>query len=300
MNLNDVKTSFDRDGFVKLPQLLNQAELRALRNETGHLIEAGWKEKSPPHHYFHGPGPDGEDIFHRVQFLFGKAQSKPNPYLALLGHPLLLALAHTLLNRQCFVLSGEALVFKTPRNGREVPIHCDGADGRPDLPERESYFNIDVYLDDSTQENGCLLAAPGSHRFSTWKTIQETGFNFPGLVPVEMQAGDVLIHNTRLVHGSHASRTATLRRTIYYEFRRLDWVLSPEHAQYMNMPGQDLSDWARRRVRLIQRGIAERTSCDFARGEIPFSLPVPPQWPHALPAADETVDLTPSFGGAYF
>ncbi|MGC4945648.1 phytanoyl-CoA dioxygenase family protein [Streptomyces sp. DT224] len=36
---------------------------------------------------------------------------------------------------------------------------------------------------------------------------------------MELKAGDVLVHDTMLVHGSPAVRGNRLRRTIYLEFR---------------------------------------------------------------------------------
>ena len=41
---------------------------------------------------------------------------------------------------------------------------------------------------------------------------------------IPMCAGDVLVHDIRLVHGSHRSRSEGLRRTLYYEFQSLAWM----------------------------------------------------------------------------
>jgi len=65
-----------------------------------------------------------------------------------------------------------------------------------------------------------LWAASGTHKLNLpYKEIAAQGFDFPGLVPVPAKAGDVLLHNVRTVHGSHASQGNALRRTIYYEFQ---------------------------------------------------------------------------------
>jgi hypothetical protein len=198
-----------------------------------------------------------------------------------------------------FGLSGEALVFKSPRNGRAVPVHCDGAEWRPGLPPREVFFNADVYLDDSTLENGCLWAAPGSHLRPATALIREKGFDFPGLVPVPAKAGDVIFHNTRLVHGSYASRSPALRRTLYYEFRTLEWMSSPEHARAMGLEGRDLSGWIEARARLIRHAIELRKECAFAQGERGFTYDVPEPVATAC-AQPGALDLSPTFGGAYF
>ncbi len=300
MDLNAVKTTFDRDGFVTLPKVLSAEELGALKDESGYLIERGWRTDHPPQHYFHDrDAHTGEEVFHRAQFIFPKALRQPNPYLALLAHPQLLAAVEALHAGFHFFLSGEALVFKTPRNGRAVNVHCDGAEWRPDLPPREVFFNVDIYLDDSTPENGCLLAAPGSHLRPASALIREKGFDFPGLAPVPVRAGDAIIHNTRVVHGSHASRSPSLRRTIYYEFRTLEWGGTPEHARAMGLEGKDTTPWLRARTRLLQHAIALRRSCAYAERETPFTYRVPKEFQFdGDPGAP--VDLAPNWGGRYF
>ena len=296
MNLNELKARFDRDGFVHLENAIDSAELAELRNETGRMIEAGWRGKEPSRHYFHTPDPHtGEDELHRVQFIFSKAEQQPNPFLALLGHPRLLDIVAKIHEGFHSCICGEALVFKSPRNGREVPVHCDGAEGRPDLPPREVFFNIDVYLDHSTPENGCLLAVPGSHLRPANELIRREGFKTPGLIPVPAKAGDVIIHNTRVIHGSHASRSASLRRTIYYEFRTLEWISTPGHAEYMGLSGRDMTAWIKARAQLLQHAIELRKTCAYGAGEAETTFRIPERW-----IANGELDLSPTFGGCYF
>jgi len=300
MNLFEIESRFNRDGFVKLDAVLSSDELDLLRSETAQLIDAGWQGKEPPQHYFHAAdSKTGEEVFHRVQFLFPKSGRQPNPYLALLGHPKLLAVAAKLFEGFHFGLSGEALVFKTPRNGRPVPLHCDGMEWSPDLKPHEIFFNIGVYLDDSTPENGCLLAAPGSHLHPASELIRQKGFEFPGLQEIPAKAGDVIIHNTRLVHGSHASRSPALRRTLYYEFRTLEWMVSPEHALAMGVDPHALKLWIEARARLLQHAIGVRKACTFAHTEPHFNYVVP-EWLERSTSPVGALNLAPSFGGAYF
>ena len=225
MDLEQAVDEFRRDGFVRIPGLLAEGELRALRHDTQRIIDGGYEEVANPTDYRTAPDPDtGEEVFNRVQFVFPLAATVPNPLLALLGHPQVQALAHALLGDDA-LCNAEALVFKLPGNGSEVPVHadCDPADRR--TSDAHLGFNVDFYLDDATLENGCLLAAAGSHlaRHSR-DEIKAAGFDFPGLRPVPMRAGDVLVHDIRLIHGSHRSRGRRLRRTLYYEFQSLGWM----------------------------------------------------------------------------
>ena len=88
-----------------------------------------------------------------------------------------------------------------------------------------------------------------------------------------MRAGDVLVHDIRLVHGSHRSRGERLRRTLYYEFQSLGWM-----QREGLRPGAETridDTWARARIRLTQHAIETRKACPYAAGEIPFDYRVP-------------------------
>ena len=177
---------FQRDGYVMLPQLIGTEELSCLQADTGEIVWNGWQDKEPASDYFHDPLPDtGEDVFHRVQYVFPKA--KQDSLLILLGHPIILALNRYILGDD-FVCAAEALVFKMPKNGREVPVH---ADCDPDHPELAApIFNVDYYLDDASPENGCLWVSPGTHKLNLPSPkIREAGFDYPGLIPISAKAG---------------------------------------------------------------------------------------------------------------
>ena len=263
---------FHRDGFVRVPGLLSEGELRALQHDTQRIIDGGYEDVANPTDYRTASDPDtGEDVFNRVQFVFPLATTEPNPLLALLGHPQVLALVHALLGDDA-LCNAEALVFKLPGNGSEVPVHadCNPADRR--TSDAHLGFNVDFYLDDATLENGCLLAAPGSHlERHPREEIKAAGFDFPGLQPVPMRAGDVLFHDIRLVHGSHRSRGQRLRRTLYYEFQSLGWM-QREGVR----PGAETridDTWAKARIRLTQHAIETRNACPYAAGRDSVRLP---------------------------
>ena len=275
MDLVQTVEEFRRDGFVRIPGLLTEGELRALQDDTQRIVDGGYEDVANPTDYRTAPDPDtGEEVFNRVQFVFPLAATEPNPLLALLGHPQVQALAHALLGDGA-LCNAEALVFKLPGNGSEVPVHadCDPADRR--TSDAHLGFNVDFYLDDATLENGCLLAAPGSHRARHSRDqIKAAGFDFPGLRPVPMRAGDVLVHDIRLVHGSHRSRGRRLRRTLYYEFQSLNWM-QREGVR----PGADTridDTWTRARIRLTRHAIETRRACSYTAGETPFDYRVPP------------------------
>ena len=88
-----------------------------------------------------------------------------------------------------------------------------------------------------------------------------------------MRAGDVLVHDIRLVHGSHRSRSEGLRRTLYYEFQSLAWM-----RREGVRPGADTridGTWAKARIRLTRHAIETRQACPYAADETPFDYRVP-------------------------
>lgn len=290
MSIGEISDAFHRDGYVLLPQLLSPAEVRALQSDTDVIVHGGYEGKEPQSDYFHDVLPDtGEDVFHRVQYVFPKAPN--NSLLILLGQPFILELVHYLLGDD-FICAAEALVFKMPGNGREVTVHadCDPSDAHLS----PLIFNVDYYLDDATRENGCLYVVPGSHKNNlSSKEISAQGFGFPGLQPITARAGDVLLHNTRLVHGSHRSRGTALRRTLYYEFQSLSELLK-QGGPRPNHPVTN--EWIQDRLRLLMRAIDARRACPYAQGETPYPYHVPAGYDVAWPQTDEQVNLRPALG----
>ena len=261
--------------------MISPEELRALRSDTQIIIDLGYKSVAHPTDYRVKPDPEtGEDVFHRVQFVFPLATTDPNPMIALLGHPAMLAVVRAILGDD-LLCNAEALVFKLPGNGSEVLVHadCDPADTRSS--DEHIGFNIDFYLDDATPENGCLLVVPGSHkRHYSAKEITAKGFDFPELRPVLMKAGDVLIHNIDLVHGSHKNSGDRLRRTLYYEFQSLRWMFEEGIRPELRAD----EPWAKKRIRLMLHAIETRKACTYAARETPFEYRVPEGWkvePHS-------------------
>ena len=279
---------FNRDGYVKLPGVFTGDELLALQKDSQLLIDGGYENKEYPTDFHVKTDPaTGKKVFHRVQFIFSYSQVQPNSFLVALGHPRVLSLVNALLGND-FVCDGEALVFKGPDDGAEVPVHadCDPADKR--TSDEHLGFNVDIYLDDATTGNGCLYAAKGSHkpRYSS-EEISRQGFEFPGLEPVPMQAGDVLLHNIAVVHGSHTNHSSQLRRTIYYEFQSLSWLMKEGVRPGINMT----KSWAEARLRLLSHAMQVRAESVYGADEKRLDYQVPRGYSIDHYPASEPVEL---------
>jgi hypothetical protein len=275
---------FRQDGYVVIAQMLSAVELAALQLDSAEVMDDG-ADRHGEADWFFSPGPDG-DRLHRVQYVFPKGSRRS--LLCAAAHPLLLALVRELLGDD-FLCAGEALVFKAAGAGREVPVHTDCDAGSPALARDHLFFNADVYLDDSEVGNGCLLAAPGSHRSGeSAADIAAQGFAYPGLIPVPVRAGDVIFHDARVVHGSRSTSQGRLRRTLYYEFHNR---LAIERDGYP--PGSALPQgWSANRQRILHHAIARRAQMPWGAGEAAFVYR-----PATLPAQrGELIDLRPRLG----
>jgi hypothetical protein len=224
---------FDRDGYLVLRDWIPAPMLDRLREAA-----AGWIEKGADH-------PDDPDFVYagetmwRVDYLHGKGSPAS---LELLGSPAVLGVAESMCGPD-FVPTYESLVFKHEGNGAPVQWHQDAVH-----PRRWRIFNFDLYLDDSRSGAGALWVIPGSQlgRRDACAIAEDHGWMPPGAVEVEMAAGDVLLHDVMVVHGSPGCEGNALRRTIYYEFRAAAEILAD---------GPWDRTWIDRRMRLVPLGI---------------------------------------------
>ncbi|QKJ20568.1 phytanoyl-CoA dioxygenase family protein [Microbacterium hominis] len=239
--------SFDRDGYLVLRDRVPADLLERLQRASDRWIADGQASARAA-----GDDPDynfarrGErDVLFRVNYLHAKGEDAS---LELLGDPAILGIAASLAG-DSFVPTYESLVFKAAGDGAPIEWHQDAVH-----PRTHRIFNIDVYLDASRIGNGALRVAPGSQRrpVDICALRDEYGWDAPGVVQVEMEPGDVLVHDVMIVHGSEPTSGGDLRRTVYYEFRAAEQIVDE---------GPWDAGWIDRRMRLLPvalRAWAER------------------------------------------
>lgn len=112
---------------------------------------------------------------------------------------------------------------KPARGGRKTPWHQDGQYWamRP-----IATCSVWMAIDDSTKENGCLRVIRGSHRekklrrhkinnspdLSLNQELPPAEFDETRAVDLEMEAGQISLHDVFLVHGSEANHSERPRR----------------------------------------------------------------------------------------
>lgn len=236
---------FDDNGYLILRNWIPPKLLERLQEAGTQWIADGWKQLEQQEDSTSTKRWDADWAFAerdhgmvmwRVNYLHNKGQAAS---LELLGSPQVLAVAESLCGTN-FVPTYESMVFKQQGDGNVVRWHQDAIH-----PRHYRVFNYDVYLDASKKEAGALHVVPKSQRAKQdfCNLEQAYGWNVPEAVVVEMQPGDVLLHDVMVAHGSPATGgNAALRRTLYYEFRSAEEILED---------GPWDEAWIDKRMRLI-------------------------------------------------
>ncbi len=232
---------FDENGYLILrnripPELLKRLQeagdgwiRQGLEVDRSRQSATGWEED------YAFKEQDGKRVFYRVNYLHNKGYSAS---LELLGSPQVLSLAESLCGIN-FVPTYESMVFKQEHDGAAIQWHQDALH-----PRRWRIFNLDVYLDASRKGAGALVVIPGTqtHKQPFCNIEQSYGWNPPYAIEVEMEPGDVLLHDVMIAHGSPETHGQALRRTIYYEFRAAEEILAE---------GPWDREWIERRLRML-------------------------------------------------
>jgi ectoine hydroxylase-related dioxygenase (phytanoyl-CoA dioxygenase family) len=165
--------------------------------------------------------------------LLGSLQFSP-ACLRTYAHPQLLKVAESI-NGKDFAPFHECLFIKEPGLGAAVSWHQDGDThwDNPDFDGQIHGFNFMAQAYGSTAVNG-VWVVPGSHllgRQNIKKMVEDAGSErLPDAVPIVCNAGDVVICNRQIVHGSFANTGFEPRITINFGFHKRKSVLDVKGA----------------------------------------------------------------------
>lgn len=215
---------------------------------------------------------DGGEVFFRVNYVHNKGEVAS---LELLGSPQVLGVAESLCGPN-FVPTYESMVFKKAGDGEKIPWHQDAVHAR-----RHRVFNFDLYLDESKIGGGALRVVPKSQKVihDACAVSERYGWDLPGVIHVELEPGDVLLHDVMVLHGSERTLGKSLRRTIYYEFRSAEMILEE---------GPWDESWIDQRMRLVP--VAQRRFAEQFPQSAPFNWNVDPRF-RPVPVGDDAVEL---------
>ena len=191
---------YRQDGFVVPDYRLPESVLQSIDNKTRKLIDA-----QPEYR-------DNCGALLRVDMSFADYCYTPG----------ILDMVEQLIGPD-IALWNMSLFGKPAHNGKATPWHQDG-EYWPIRPL--ATCSVWVAIDASTQENGCLQVIKGSHRSASLaqhrhnpsadltlnEELLESEFDPSQAVSIELERGQISLHDVYLMHGSEPNRSDKVRR----------------------------------------------------------------------------------------
>ncbi len=112
------------------------------------------------------------------------------------------------------------VMFKPP-GGVAKPWHQDAAYWRQFDPNQ---ITIWIAIDDSSEENGCIWAVPGSHKLGhiphvkAELQVEDSQIDLEKAVPVPVPPGGMLIFHSLVLHKSDKNHSEKMRRAIICDY----------------------------------------------------------------------------------
>jgi len=201
---------FDRKGFLVLRNWIPKALVERLCHASDAAINGALEHRDG--HGIATMENEGKVFVLRINDLF---LDRDPVFLELLGCPPVMSAARSLVGENPVSIY-ESLLVKNEGDGAEIKWHRDMGFDREDR-----IFTFGIYLDEAREGQGALRIIPGSQLSSDDACAIEDKWRSGGLeaVEIEMNPGDVLIHDVMAMHASSPFTGRGLRRTLYFEFR---------------------------------------------------------------------------------
>lgn len=241
------KASFEADGFLILRDLLSPTETADLQAWAQEVHD--WPTDSlSPWMPYEEVNAAGQRVLCRTEN-YAASHSGLN---ALLRGEKLASVLRELTGGEDMVLFKEKINYKLAGSGGFAP-HIDAA--AYNHVKKMNHLSILLSVDPSNMANGALEVVPGSHReeipLGEDRCLAKSWVEKQNWVPVELEAGQVLIFGSYLAHRSGKNASAQDRKALYatynlksegdlhesyYEQRRIEYP--PTH---LRKPGDQFS-----------------------------------------------------------
>ncbi|MBB3185667.1 ectoine hydroxylase-related dioxygenase (phytanoyl-CoA dioxygenase family) [Halomonas fontilapidosi] len=213
--------SIESNGYAYIPQAFSRAEIA----EAKGLVQS-WFDKTVSEQSERMPR------LNRDQAMVYNLQNKEIAFVKMMmGNDTIEAILKHFLNDRWFTSlppdSPNYILrsFLARSSNHQMPMHIDSF--VPYTGSHPFIMQCSILLEDQTEENGCTVIVPGSHRSDRYASQE----SFNDAVSIEAQAGDLLFWDSRIWHGARENRTSGTRWAMIATFCRW-WI-----KQAFDIPG---------------------------------------------------------------
>jgi phytanoyl-CoA hydroxylase len=224
------RAAYDQDGYLVFAELLDAAELARLRTALYEVLRDAEGLTETNDKFSITPSEDGGYAVRRIFDPIARHQA----FHDLVLNPKILDVVENLIG-QNIQLHHTKLNLKPP-SSREARFewHQD----YPFFPHTNfDLLAVMIFLDDSTEENGCLTIIPGSHKWGPRNHLfakdgafssqleDKSVLSDPSLwLKVPVPAGGMELHHCNMLHSSTANRGTRPRSAMVIQYRAADNV----------------------------------------------------------------------------
>lgn len=256
--------SYQEQGYVIPKFALSQSEVDTLRSTIDRMIDNNPDVR--PEHLVNAHLSAGSE----------EGVTGADEILELTRHPAILDQVESVLGPD-IVLWGCQVFCKPAGDGMEVPWHQDGQY----WPIRPlANCTVWIAIDDSKTDNGCLRVMPGSHepqtlfehhtdsreRLTLSQAVNDEHMKDYEPADVELEAGQMSLHDVYLIHGSNQNTSARRRAGIAIRYMPSTSVFERELIEPGSSSGFKV-DFSKRPLWLV-RGKDASGRNDFSVGHL--------------------------------
>lgn len=216
------KGFWNENGYLVMEGVLSPAEIEALRRSVDTLAgHAQGLTESTDRFKLKAFGSGGGTMVQQI----AEPHELGGEWMSLARDARILDIVEDLLGPN-ILLYYSMLMMKPPYEGFEAPWHQDFAFF---VHDSANLLACQLYIDDSTLENGCIRVAPGSHKLGLLNHFKEG--HFTGVVQgdtstfddqqvaVPVPAGGMVFWHSLTLHSSQPNRSPRPRRAIVFEYK---------------------------------------------------------------------------------
>ena len=267
---------YRHDGFIFIENALTEIQLEALQSATRRLILESARVTSSNDQYDLDAGHSAD----QPRLTRIKLPHLLDPvFKEVLESEQIINLIKPLLKTEDIRLHTSKLNTKEPHGGQAVEWHQDWAF----YPHtNDDLLAIGILLEDVEDENGPLMAIPGTHRgpildhskdgiFCGAINPDDSLFEADKAISLKGRAGDLSIHHVRTLHGSAPNHSERARKILFYECGAADaWPINGNSSMYTGLPQQTLWDQLQQQMICGVQGTQARLE------NVPVTMPLAP------------------------